>query len=173
MEFIFWFIVIAILTLGSVGFVRHPWFQEKLLPKKTTPATPAKTLKQVHEEDHAYWLAEYKAIFQKDCDHLYHHQTWYTCMLCGYEEPWVYEEGCGCRYEEVSALTDKHPQYALIKRESWCKVHGIDFKYFPISARKHGLYGPQSDSTGSVERSRELTKGRSMRRIDTDIEGTH
>jgi hypothetical protein len=176
MEFIIWFIVIAGLTLGSVGFVKHPWFQQKLLVKKPAPAAvavPVKTLKQVHAEDHAFWSAEYKAILQKGCDHLYHHQRWYTCMICGYEEPWVYEEGCSCRKEEVHTLCDARPTYHLVIRQSFCTIHGIDFKFFPISDRKHGPYGPQSDSTGSVERSRELIKGRSLRKIDFNIEGTH
>lgn len=171
-----WFIVIVVLTFGSVGIVRHPRFQKALLPKQpppVAPVVPAKTLKQVHAEDHAFWLAEYKAILQKGCDHLYHQQHWYTCMLCGYEEPWEYVEGCSCRYEELHTLCYARPTYHLVIRQSFCKIHGIDFNYFPISARKHGPYGPQSDSTGSVERSRELTKGRSMRRIGTDIEGTH
>jgi len=176
MEFIIWFLVIVGLTLGSVGVVRHPRFQKALLVKKAAPEAPEapqKTLKQVHEEDHAFWLAEYKAILQVGCDHLYHHQHWYTCMLCGYEEPWEYVEGCKCRYEELHTLATARPTYALIKRQSFCKVHGTDFKAFPISDRKRGPYGPDSDSLGSVERSRALTQGRSMRRIATDIEGSH
>lgn len=176
MTFIIWFIVIAALTLGSVAFVRSKRFQKALLPKKKRKAVEpvkVKTLYEVHKEDHRLWLAEYRAIFQKNCDHLYHDQKWATCMLCGYEEPWHYEEGCGCTYAETSKLTDLHPTYALINRASWCKVHGRDFKLFPISDRKRGPYGPQSDQAGAVERSRELTTGRSMRRIDSDIEGTH
>jgi len=173
MEFIIWFIVIVVLTFGTVAFMRSPFFQKALLPKQVKQVGPAKTLKQVHEEDHKFWLEEYRAILQKDCDHLYHHQDWYHCRMCGYEEPWVYEKGCGCTKEEVRALTDINPTYHLITRQSFCKVHGIDFKIFPISDRKRGPYGPQSDSQGSIERSRELTKGRSMRRIADDIEGSN
>jgi hypothetical protein len=180
MDIIFWIIVIAALFWVPVLVLRHPKVQAKLPVKKAAPATPAKvgvapikTLAQVNAEDHAYWMADYKAILQKDCDHLYHHQNWYTCMLCGYEEPWEHLEGCRCRYEELRTLTDVHPVFTLIERQSWCIVHGIDFKLFPISNRKRGPYGPQSDSRDSVELSRELTRGRSMRRIDYDIEGTN
>lgn len=176
MEFFIWFIVIVVLTLGSVGIVRHPRFQKMLLPKKAAPEVKpvkAKTLFEVHKEDHDFWLAEYKAIFQKTCAHLYHHQAWYTCMQCGYEEPWEYAEGCRCRYAEDRALADRYSRFSLIERASYCTVHGKDFKLFPISDRKSGPYGPRNDQTDSIKKSNELMQGRSRRKVDYDIEGTH
>jgi hypothetical protein len=173
MEFIVWFIGIVAVSGGIVAFLKSAWFQNKLLVQpKAAPVKP-KTLREVHEEDHKFWLGEYKAILQKDCDHLYHHQNWYTCKMCGYEEPWEYRDGCRCTVAEDRSLTDINPTYHLIKRQFFCIVHGTDFKMFPVSDRKRGPYGPQSDSNGAVERSRELTRGRSMRRIDYDIEGRH
>lgn len=176
MEFIAWFIVIVFGSGGIVAFMKSAWFQNKLLVKpkpKAVPTKPAKTLRQVHEADHKLWLEEYKRIFQKDCDHLYHHQKWATCMMCGYEEPWEYAEGCQCTYAEDRKLTDINPTYTLINRQGFCRIHGIDFKAFPISDRKSGPYGPSADQTGSVERSRKLTEGRTRRRVDYDIKGSN
>lgn len=147
----------------------------KLLPKRKHKPLPVpqKTLAEVHAEDHAWWMAEALAILQPKCDHLYHHQRWYTCKMCGYEEPWVYSQGCSCRYEDVRTISDAIPTYSLIERTSWCSVHGKDFKLYPISDRKKGPYGPTNDDNhkSSVEASRELTKGRSLRPL-LQIKGT-
>lgn len=158
---------------GIVAFMKSAWFQRKLLvPQPKKPVVP-KTLRQVHEDDHKLWLEDYKRILQRGCDHLYHHQNWYTCLMCGYEEPWEYREGCRCTVVETKTLTDIHPTYALTKRQSFCIVHGKDFKLFPISDRKRGPYGPHGDQKDAVKRSMALTRGRSLRRISQDIEGSN
>jgi hypothetical protein len=128
--------------------------------------------KQYKKAQHTEWVAEYKAIIQKHCSpHLYHHQHWYTCINCGYEEPWEYKEGCGCTYSTVTTLTSATPEYVLTgERASWCSVHGVDFTCFPISDRTSGKYGPSNDRTGGVERSRELTKKHPVRKINYEFE---
>lgn len=135
-----------------------------------------KTLAEVHAEDHAQWLAQAMAILQPKCSHLYHHQRWYTCMLCGYEETWEHTDNCVCTFVETSALTDAFPVYRVTARKTYCVDHGIDYKIYPVSDRKQGPYGTKHKRADAEERSKALTSGRysdgSMRKIKFDIEGT-
>lgn len=116
-------------------------------------------------QQHTEWLEEAWAILRRDCEHVYHHQKWYTCIKCGYEEPWVWESNCGCTVDIATTLTDKTERYILRTRQSWCSVHGTDYKLFPLSDRKQGPFGPSVSSDGAVARSQELF-GYTVKKID-------
>jgi hypothetical protein len=106
--------------------------------------------------EHKGWLDEAMAILQQHCQpHYYHHQKWYTCMNCGYEEPWVWEPDCVCRHEIVDTVAGPLGR-VLIERYSWCKVHGKDFSNsWPVSLRdtpgKYGTKAGPTDRSGIVK----------------------
>lgn len=122
-------------------------------------------------QQHKDWLEEAWAILRRDCEHVYHHQHWYTCKKCGYEEPWKWEPNCSCTVAADKALTDPVERYSLITRQSYCKVHGTDYKLFPLSDRKEGPFGsiPSFDSRQARERSIERF-GHYVKKIDFPTE---
>lgn len=179
MEFILVVVIAAIVsalvfpheTKRAIKHVVEVVLARKLKPKVLPVQVPVKTLEQVHDEDHAVWLEEYKAILQRDCDHLYHNQNWYTCYKCGQDEPWEYRAGCSCQKQECQNISDPTPWYILTRRSPSCTVHGKDYKLMPVSDRKVRPFGNRdynfnyNDET-PYTRSKELTKGRSMKRLE-------
>ena len=179
MEIVLW-VFFAFMVVGFIMFPHHciRFLKEagkhylNKLPKPTEVdpwadwkryAEEGKKLKLEAEES---WMKEALAIVQKHCDHLYHHQNWYTCMICGYEEPWEYKAGCRCTFHVVTTLASQDTEYVCTERQDWCSVHGKDFRVYPISDRKQGPFGTGNNGAGSrdgIEYSRELTKGRSLK----------
>lgn len=183
--FAFMFVGFLLFPYKSIRLVKAA-FRHQLdkLPKPTPdkPAPPVKSLVEVHDEDHADWLEQYKAILQKDCDHLYHSQNWYTCYMCGLDEPWEYKEGCSCRVYSSLALNQPKIEYSLTQRLPSCKVHGKDYKLMPVSDRKQGPFGNNGgygysekyNEESPYVRSKELIKYRNMRRLELPTrEGTN
>lgn len=183
MEFILW----LVFAMGFAWCVLNPFKVLNFvmgMGKKAFPsyhAEPSKTPVQdftgwerlvaegrkYKAQQHTEWLEEAWAILRRDCEHVYHHQKWYTCMKCGYEEPWVWEPNCGCTVDISTTLTDETERYILRTRQSWCSVHGTDYRLFPLSDRKQGPFGPSGnvDSREAVRRSKELL-GYTVKKID-------
>lgn len=180
MEFVLWLVLIAAFIYSGRFILQHPEvfrvIKERIeqgAPKKDEWADFKRYVvehRKVREQMHREWLAEYKELLQKNCNHIYHHQNWYTCFICGYIEPWKHNDDCRCRTATDQTLTQEKRQYVLMERESYCKVHGIDFSGYPFADRTSGNYGPRGNQIhggmDAVNRSKELTEGRSMRKID-------
>jgi len=116
--------------------------------------------RRFRDEAHAEWEKEAKALLQKNCEHIYHHQNWYTCYKCGLEEPWEYKDDCTCYHETTHTISSARPTYSVIRRSANCVRHGRDYTYFPLSERKAGPYGYQNDrsSTWGYQRVAEIQR---------------
>jgi hypothetical protein len=138
-------------------------WRDKPAEKVEQPPVRIKTLAEVHAEEHKDWMDQAWAILRKGCKHIYHYSQWYTCINCGEEEPWVWREGCECRYEEVHTFASARPHYALVLRRPNCRHHGKDYKSWPLSERKGTVvYGAENRdyylAMKPTDRSKELEK---------------
>lgn len=120
---------------------------KKVLPSyhvepPATPLVPIKTKAELHAAEHKDWMDRATAYLQDSCKkHIYHYSQWYTCLCCGAKEPWVWKEGCECRYEEVHTIASALPQRVLVLRRPNCRHHGKDYESWPLSERKGRVYG--------------------------------
>jgi len=154
MEMILWLLFSAavVFTLFK-PYTVIGWFKgdarkwrDKPTEKVEQPPVRIKTQAELHAEEHKDWMDKAWAIIRESCkEHIYHHQNWYKCINCGQEEPWVWKEGCECRYEEVHTFANVRPHYALVFRRPNCRHHGKDYTSWPLSERKGNVvYGRQS-----------------------------
>lgn len=120
----------AFLKAGKTALTRH------LSEQTPVPEDEWATWKRIaaesrkrKDQDKAEWTREFQEIIQKTCKHDYapddlRREKWWTCVLCGYDKPWSYEEGCKCITTEDWALTDMKPRKGLYHRNGNCPVHG-------------------------------------------------
>lgn len=156
------------------AFLMDPKGLRKKPQKPVEPEDPWATFKRYQAEHRKYvatahkeWLEEAWAILQRHCQpHYYHHQKWYTCMNCGHEEPWEWDEQCQCRYETVTRLGSSVTERVLIERVGYCPSHGRDFTSFPISLRENkGKYGHTNPAEDGTKRGMELQRTMSRKKI--------
>jgi hypothetical protein len=118
----------AFLKVGKRAVTRQLSKQEEADPwadfKRLASEVRTRKAKELAE-----WEADFKAIIRRTCTHDFQdedlqREKWWVCVVCDYEKPWAYEEGCNCITTEDWALTDMKPRKVLYHRNGNCPVHG-------------------------------------------------
>ena len=107
----------------------------KLPPKPVEdPIEAWKTMRAAqHKRERAdltQWQKDFRALQQASCTHRFPladslEQGWYICNDCGWERPWVWQEGCSCNWVCDRALTDRYDTKRVTYRSGNCRIHGM------------------------------------------------
>ena len=91
-----------------------PWADFKRLAAET------RKRKKAERDD---WSKQFQTLLRATCTHEYDDQEykegWWRCVLCGYQKPWVWEEGCSCNFRMVMGNRE------VYHRSGNCCLHGM------------------------------------------------
>lgn len=122
---------LIITRMGRTALSRY--LSEKEEPVETDPWGTWKKLaaetRKRKEAEKAEWQKSFRELLRATCTHEYddqeYKQGWWRCVLCGYQKPWEWGEGCSCGFQEDKTLTDVHSRKVLFHRSGNCCLHGM------------------------------------------------
>lgn len=123
METLAW-ILLWLLVMGG-SWTIYTTLGRRALSQHLSEPAPLK-VPDTEKEDQQGWQKQYETLLQGSCTHRFEALSlrWWQCVECNYQQPWYWQEGCLCYFEEDRALCEAESWKHVTHRHGNCPFHG-------------------------------------------------
>ena len=114
METLAWILLWILLIPG--GLILWAWWGQRGLTQYLSEREVRPVATKLPDYERENWDEQYDNLLQATCEHEFNWTAirWWQCVLCNYQKPWVWKEGCLCLHKDM----------VVYHRHGNCPFHG-------------------------------------------------